>query len=133
MRASGKFNQFSKFSKEPARISYSIYHIPQRELLIVKKLSFSFQRHAYYITPMFSTLLTICLYSANDVTSKWSYTSVILFLLHGFITLLHRALCDKIFFRILSQIQITTLKFIYLFIYLFIYSVSHKNQYDILL
>jgi hypothetical protein len=35
------------------------------------------------------------IYSANDVTSKCYYTSVISFLLNGFITLLRRVLCDK--------------------------------------
>ena len=44
---------------------------------------------------MFSAILTLCLYSANDVTSKCCYTSVISFLSHGFITLLRRVLCDK--------------------------------------
>jgi hypothetical protein len=38
------------------------------------------------------------LYSANDVTSKCYYTSVISFLLNGFITLPRRGLCDKYFF-----------------------------------
>ena len=46
-------------------------------------------------------LSTLCLYSADDVTSKRYYDSdytrlsVISFLLNGFITLLHRVLCDK--------------------------------------
>jgi hypothetical protein len=34
--------------------------------------------------------------SANDVTSKGYYTSVISFLLNAFITLLRRNLCDKV-------------------------------------
>ena len=45
---------------------------------------------------MFSVLLTLYLHSANDFTSKCYYTSVILFLLHGFITCLHCVLCDNI-------------------------------------
>ena len=44
------------------------------------------------------TLLTLCLYSANDVTSKWHYTSIISFLLHDFVTLLHGVLCDNLIF-----------------------------------
>jgi hypothetical protein len=43
------------------------------------------------------------LYSANDVTSKCYYTSVISFLLNGFITLLRSGLCDKIFYGPLEQ------------------------------
>jgi hypothetical protein len=35
------------------------------------------------------------LHSTNDVTSKCYYTSVISFLLNGFITFLRRGLCDK--------------------------------------
>ena len=51
MQASGKyniilFNEFNRFSNEPARI-YSMYHLPQKELLIVKKIIF--HHHAYYI------------------------------------------------------------------------------------
>ena len=48
---------------------------------------------------MFSAFLTLCFYSANDVTSKWYYTtlSVISFkILNGFITLLYHVLCDNI-------------------------------------
>ena len=45
---------------------------------------------------MFSALLTLCLYNANDVTSKSHYSSVISFLLNGFITLLRCVLCDKL-------------------------------------
>ena len=44
---------------------------------------------------MFSALLKLCLSNANDVTSKRYYTSVISFLLHDFIALLFRVLCDK--------------------------------------
>ena len=40
---------------------------------------------------MLSTLLTLCLYS----TSKCYFTSVISFLLNGFITLLHHVLGDQ--------------------------------------
>ena len=40
--------------------------------------------------------LTLCLYSENDVTSKCYYTSVISFLLNGFITLLLRVICDNL-------------------------------------
>ena len=57
----------------------------QKELLIVKKTIF--HRHTYNVMPMFSVLLTLCLYSANEVTSECYYTSVKSFLLHGFITL----------------------------------------------
>ena len=43
MRASGEhniilFNKFNKFSNEPTQINYSIYHIPPKQLLIVKKM-----------------------------------------------------------------------------------------------
>ena len=41
------------------------------------------------------TLFMPCLNSANDVTPKCYYTSVILVLLNGFITLLHHVLCNK--------------------------------------
>ena len=44
---------------------------------------------------MFGALLTLCLYSANDVMSKWYYTGEISFSFHGFITLLHCLLCDN--------------------------------------
>ena len=44
---------------------------------------------------MFIALLTLCLYSINDITSKLYYTSAISFLLHGFITLVHCVSCDK--------------------------------------
>ena len=40
---------------------------------------------------MFGALLMICLY----IALKCYYTSVVSFLLNGFITLLHRVLCDK--------------------------------------
>jgi hypothetical protein len=46
------------------------------------------------------------LYSANDVTSKFYYTSVILFYLNGFITLLRRGLCDNMFY-LLNKIRHT--------------------------
>ena len=59
----------------------------QKELLIVKNDHFS---------PTTLTFLTLCWYSANDVTPKCYYTSVISFLLNGFITLMHRVLCDTI-------------------------------------
>ena len=62
---------------------------PQKSSLV------NFYRHAYIVTLMLSALLTIWLYSANDVTLKCYYTSVILFLLNGFITLLHSVLCGK--------------------------------------
>ena len=68
------------------------YH--QKELLIIKKDHF--HRHTYYITLLLSTLLTLRLYSTDDVTSNWYYTSVISFLLHSFITLMHRVVCDKL-------------------------------------
>ena len=41
---------------------------PKNNSLIVKKIIF--HRHAYYITLIFIALLTLCLYSVNDVTSK---------------------------------------------------------------
>ena len=60
-------NLLNKLNKsilcEPARIQYPIYHILQNELLIVKKIIF--QRHTYYITLLFSAILTLCLYSAK--------------------------------------------------------------------
>ena len=65
-------------------VLFITYHHTKRTLNCKKD---HFHRHAYNITQMFSALLTLCLYSANDVTSKCYYTSVISFLLHGFITL----------------------------------------------
>ena len=54
------------------------------------------ENRSFFTEPiMFSALLTLCLYSTNDVTSKFYYTSVISFLLNGFITLLRRVLCDE--------------------------------------
>ena len=90
------FKEFNKFSNEPARI-YSIYHIFPKIILIVKRSIF--HQQAYNVMLTFSALLMLCLYNANDIMSKCYYTSVISFLLNGFITLLHRILCDKwIFF-----------------------------------
>ena len=48
---------------------------PQKEGLFVNKIIF--HGHAYYIKLMFSALLMLCLYSANDVMSECYYTSVI--------------------------------------------------------
>ena len=67
MRASGEhninlFNEFNKLSNEPAQIFHSIYHISPKRTLNCKKISF--HRHAYNVTLMFSTLLTLCLYIA---------------------------------------------------------------------
>ena len=59
----------------------------QKELLIVKKIIF--HRHAYNVTLKFSAVLKLYLYSANGVTSKCYYTSVMPFFLFGFNTLLH--------------------------------------------
>ena len=59
-----------------------------------------FLRHALNVTLMFSALLTLCLYSLNDVISKCYYTSVISFLLNGYITLLLHVLCDKVLYHI---------------------------------
>ena len=73
----------------------------QKELLIVKSDHFS--RHAYNVTLTFSALLTLYLYGANDVTSKYYYSSVVSFLLNGFISLLHRVLCDKMCFIIVRN------------------------------
>ena len=52
MRASDEhtinlFNEFNKFSNEPARIQYSVYHIPRKELIIVKVDKFSLTRLLY--------------------------------------------------------------------------------------
>ena len=64
-----------------------ILYTPKRTLNCKKD---RFHRHAYYITLMFSALFT----------SKRYYTRlsvrVISFSLHGFITLLHRVLCDNV-------------------------------------
>ena len=38
------FNEFNKFSDEPARIKYSIYQMPFKNLLIVKKYHFALAR-----------------------------------------------------------------------------------------
>ena len=40
---------------------------PKKNSKIVKQIIF--HRHAYYVTLLFSTLLMLCLYSADDVTS----------------------------------------------------------------
>ena len=55
---------------------------------------------------MLSALLSLCLYSANAVMSKCYYTSVILILLNGYITLLHHVLCD---IRYYAYVTITVL------------------------
>ena len=104
MRASGEDNiiLFNKFNNSEMNLhEFNILFIIMittityslKELLIVKKIIF--HQHSYYIMLMLSTLLTLCLYSANNITSKYYYTSVISFLLNGFITLLHHVLCDQ--------------------------------------
>ena len=54
---------------------------------------------------LFSASLTVSLYSANDVTSKFYYTSVITFLLNGCITLLLRVyVINKTYFNYMIPI-----------------------------
>ena len=50
---------------------------PEKELYNCKKDQFSTTRHNVTLT--LSALLTLCLYSANDVMSKCYYASVISF------------------------------------------------------
>jgi hypothetical protein len=49
----------------------------------------------YSVTLTSARFNAMFIYKENDVKSKCYYTSVISFLLNGFITLLRHGLCDK--------------------------------------
>ena len=94
MRASGEhniilFNKFNKCCNQHNEFNILFITYSQKELLITKSIIFSPTRLKC------SALLTLILYSANDVTSKCYYTSVTSFLLNCFITLMNRILCGK--------------------------------------
>jgi hypothetical protein len=99
MRASGEhnivlFNEFNTFSIKSTRVWYSIYHIYKNKNNKLLKWVI-FQWGADSVTLTLARFNAIFLYSANDVTSKCYYNSVISFLLNGFSTLLRRGLYDK--------------------------------------
>jgi hypothetical protein len=65
----------------------------KRERFTAKMSSFHWR--TYSVTLTLARFNAIFIYDANDITSKCYYTSVISFLLHGFITLLCCSLYDK--------------------------------------
>ena len=73
------------FLYSTSSINFYLSHNPPKRTLNCNKDHF--HRYAYNVMLIFSAFLTLCLYSANDVTSKWYYTSVISFIFHGLITL----------------------------------------------